>query len=81
MTALAAFLPEQAIGPERLKRAITWLKGQTGRESSWSYRLRQRIAGNKEKYPDGWPWFPGAAAWVIPTAFGILAFEREFAAG
>lgn len=77
VTAVVALLPEQAIGTERLNRAIAWLRGETGRESSWSYKLRQRMAGNKEKYPEGWPWFPGAAAWVIPTAFGILAFERE----
>jgi hypothetical protein len=76
VTALAAFLPEQAIGKERLHRAAEWLLGQAGRESSWGYRLRQRMAGNDEKYPYGWPWFPGAAAWVIPTSFGILAFER-----
>jgi squalene cyclase len=81
VTALAAFLPERTIGPERLRRALAWLKGQTGRESSLSYRLRQRIAGNRDEFPYGWPWFPGAAAWVIPTAFGILAFERAFAAG
>jgi hypothetical protein len=81
VTALAAFLPERAIGPEPLRRAVAWLKLQTGRESSWSFRLRQRIAGNREAYPDGWPWFPGAAAWVIPTSFGILAFERALAAG
>ena len=79
VTALAAFLPERAIGRGRLHRAVAWLKGQTGRESSWSYRLRQRIAGNRDEYPYGWPWFPGAAAWVIPTSFGILAFERFLA--
>lgn len=81
VTALAACLPERAIGKERLHRAVAWLKGQTGRESSLGYRLRQRIAGNHEKYPYGWPWFPGAAAWVIPTSFGIFAFQRAIAAG
>jgi hypothetical protein len=81
VTALAALLPEEAIGAQRLKRALTWLEGQTGRESSWSYRLRQMIAGNKEKYPEGWPWFPGAAAWVIPTPLGVLAFERALSQG
>jgi hypothetical protein len=81
VTTLAALLPEQTIGPERLKRALEWLEGQTGRESSWSYRLNQTIAGNKERYPEGWPWFPGAAAWVIPTSLGILAFERALTRG
>jgi hypothetical protein len=81
VTALAALLPEEAIGAQRVKRAVAWLEGQTGRESSWSYRLRQTIAGNSEKYPEGWPWFPGAAAWVIPTSMGILAFERALTRG
>src|SRR5580658_2551239 len=76
VTALAALLPEEAIGAGRLKRALAWLEGQTGRESSWSYRFQQMIHGVNEKHPDGWPWFPGAAAWVIPTSLGILAFER-----
>ena len=34
------------------------------------------MAGVKDEYPEGWPWYPGAAAWVIPTSFGILAYER-----
>ena len=81
VTALAALLPEEAIGADRLKRALAWLEGQTGRESSWSYRFQQMIHGNNEKHPDGWPWFPGAAAWVIPTSLGILAFERALTRG
>jgi prenyltransferase/squalene oxidase-like repeat protein len=81
VTALAALLPEEAIGAERMKQALAWLEGQTGKESSWSFRLQRMIAGDKEKYPDGWPWFPGAAAWVIPTSFGILAFERALSRG
>jgi len=81
VTALVALLPEEAIGAQRLERALTWLEGQTGRESSWSFRLRQMIAGNEEKYPVGWPWFPGAAAWVIPTSLGILAFGRALSRG
>jgi squalene cyclase len=81
VTALAALLPEEAIGAERLKRAVAWLEGQTGRESGWSYRLQQTIAGSKDKYPEGWPWFPGTAAWVIPTSIGILAFERALTRG
>jgi hypothetical protein len=76
VTALVTLLPEESIGSARYRGGIEWLKGQTGRESSWSYKLRQRLAGNKDGFPEGWPWFPGAAAWVIPTSLGILAFQR-----
>jgi squalene cyclase len=81
VTALAALMPEEAIGAERLKQALEWLEGQTGRESSWSYRIQQVIHGIHEKDPEGWPWFPGTAAWVIPTSLGILAFERALRRG
>jgi hypothetical protein len=81
VTALAALLPEGAIGADRLKRALSWLEDQTGRESSWSNRFQQMIHGINEKSPKGWPWFPGAAAWVIPTSFGLLAFERALTRG
>lgn len=76
VTALAALMPEEAIGADRLQQALEWLEGHSGRESSWSFKLQQRIHGIHEKNPQGWPWFPGAAAWVIPTSLGILAFER-----
>jgi hypothetical protein len=81
VTALATLLPESAIGPGRTNRAVDWLKDQTGRESGWAYKLRQRFTGNKDEFPDGWPWFPGTAAWVIPTSIGILAFERAMKRG
>lgn len=81
VTALPALLPEEAIGADRLKRALSWLEGQTGRESSWRQKFRQMLAGINEKSPEGWPWFPGAAAWVIPTSLGILAFERALKRG
>lgn len=81
VTALACLLPRQALGAESCGRALDWLRGQTGRESGWSYRLQQRLNGNSASYPKGWAWFPGAAAWVIPTSMGILAFERALLHG
>ncbi|HXJ43599.1 MAG TPA: prenyltransferase/squalene oxidase repeat-containing protein [Bryobacteraceae bacterium] len=76
VTAAVTLLPEEAIGEPQYRRAIEWLKGQTGRESGLNFRFRHWMSGSKDRYPAAWPWFPGAAAWVIPTAFGILAFER-----
>ncbi len=81
VTALAALLPEEAIGAVRLKKALAWLEGQTGRESTWAYRLREMMSGNDSRNPAGWAWFPGAAAWVIPTSAGIMAFERALRRG
>jgi hypothetical protein len=76
VTALVSLLPPDIAGETRYEQAIHWLRGQTGRESGWRYKLQMRLNGNHDEYPDGWPWFPGAAAWVIPTSLGILAFER-----
>jgi hypothetical protein len=81
VTALAALLPEEAIGARRMKRALEWLEGQTGRDSSWSWKFRTWLNGDRSAHPDGWPWFPGAAAWVIPTSLGMLAFERALRRG
>jgi hypothetical protein len=81
VTALAALLPEALISEQQRRQAIGWLKDQSGRDSSLLYRLRQRLSGDKEELPEGWPWFPGASAWVIPTSLGILAFERALRRG
>ena len=76
VTSLALLLPGDALGRDVRARGNEWLGAQTGRESGWNFRFHQWLEGNKEEYPEGWPWFPGAAAWVIPTALGVLAFER-----
>lgn len=81
VTALAALLPEEAIGAVPIKRAIGWLDDQAGEESSWTFKLRQRLQGNHDDDPAGWPWYPGAAAWVIPTSYGVLALERALRHG
>ena len=54
--------------------------GQTGQETaSFAYRLRSELLGSDAGEPEprvGWPFFPGAAAWVTPTAMSILALEK-----
>lgn len=81
VTSLVALLPESAIGADALKSATRWLRDQTGQESGWRYRLQQRLAGNKDQFPEAWPWFPGAAAWAAPTTMGILAFAKALRRG
>jgi hypothetical protein len=79
-TGLVALLPPEALGGAQHRSAIEWLMGTTGQESSFDYRLRQWLLGNKpseELEFAGWPWVPGAAGWVGPTSVAILALEKE----
>jgi hypothetical protein len=80
VTALAALIPAEQLGVETHRRAVRWLLGATGNESTPVYRLRQWLLGNArppEQAFAGWPWTPGAGAWVGPTSMAILALERE----
>ncbi len=79
VTSLVALLPPECLGVEKYERAIAWLLHTSGQESSALYRLRERLLGNapppEQDYP-GWPWVPGAAAWVGPTSLAILALDK-----
>ncbi len=79
VTALVALLPRGVLGHASHASAIQWLTGQTGKETSFAYRLRSELIGNgagSDELHRGWPFFPGAAAWVTPTAFAVLALEK-----
>jgi squalene cyclase len=79
-TALVALLPPEVVGARFHESAIEWLMGTTGHESSFEYRLREWLLGNnsiQETDSEGWPWIPGAAAWVGPTAISIITLEKE----
>lgn len=57
-------------------RGVNWLAGQTGRESTFVYRLRTTLLGGTQVLDDdvvGWPWYPGTATWVAPTCYSLLA--------
>src|ERR1035438_372808 len=80
VTALVALLPPEQLGQEAHRRAIAWLLGMTGEESTPTYRLREWLLGNApaaDKEFAGWPWVPGTAAWVGPTSLSILALDKE----
>jgi squalene cyclase len=79
VSALVLLLPPEIATVDR-NRAVAWVLAQTGRESGWMYRLRQWMLGARAEVSqqfDGWPWYPGAAAWVAPTALTVLALEKS----
>ena len=82
VTALVALIPVEKLGEAAHGRAIEWLLGTTGEESTAAYRVRLWLMGGtpfpEHEFP-GWPWIPGAAAWVGPTSLAILALEKEMA--
>jgi hypothetical protein len=79
-TALAALLPAEKLGGEVHAGAIRWLLRTQGEETSFIYRLRLRMLGETiqpdQKHP-GWPWIPGASAWVGPTSAALFALRKE----
>ena len=79
VTAVAALLPEEAVGAAPMKRALAWLDDHGGEESTLLFRFQQWVNGTHGDGTVGWPWFPGTAAWVTPTSISILAFEHALA--
>jgi len=80
VTGLVALLPPETVGGARHAGAIRWLMGISGQETSFEYRLREWLLGNSpldETEFEGWPWVPGAAAWVGPTSIAVLALAKE----
>jgi hypothetical protein len=78
--ALVALLPGTLLPENRRRANLKWLLQQTGQESTRLYRIRQWMIGHSgptRNMGDGWPWYPGAAAWVTPTALTILALGKH----
>ncbi len=79
VTGLVALLPPGRLGRPHYEEAVRWLLRISGEESAFTYRLREFLLGNapppEQKFP-GWPWVPGAAAWVGPTSIAILALRQ-----
>ena len=83
VTALPVLLPREVLRGLDVTRAGNWLLAQTGEESGWTFRVRQWMLGVRAEVSqqfDGWPWYPGAAAWVAPTALSLLALGKLFRA-
>jgi hypothetical protein len=79
VSALTLLLPAPLATNLRRGDTIRWVREQTGRESGWVYRLRLLLMGTPSEASvqfDGWPWYPGEAAWTTPTAMSVLALEH-----
>ncbi len=79
LAALALLLPDDLQKHFDAQKAARWLIAQSGRESGWVFRLRLFLIGTPVEQSlafDGWPWYPDAAAWIIPTALSVLALEK-----
>jgi Prenyltransferase and squalene oxidase repeat len=80
VTALPTLIPGEHLGRQTSQRAIEWLLGTRGEDTTAVYALRERLLGREPStdcaHP-GWPWTKGAAAWVAPTAAALIALERE----
>jgi hypothetical protein len=64
--------------PVRVK-GFRWLLQSAGKESSWFWRWKFRIADRHVRFDPnkfGWPWQPDTNSWVVPTAFAILALYQ-----
>jgi hypothetical protein len=80
VTAVVALLPPDQLGGSAHARAIDWIAGVSGEESSLVYRVREWLLGRaplSEREAPGWPWVPGTAAWVAPTSMAILALAKQ----
>ena len=79
LAALVLLLPDDLKKHFDAEMLARWVGAQSGRESGWVHRLRLLLLGVRAEDSlafDGWPWYPGAAAWTAPTAISILALEK-----
>lgn len=61
------------------ERALRWLNATRGREGHWFWRWKFKTVDRNVRFDPGkygWPWTSGAASWVIPTAFSIIALKQ-----
>jgi len=65
-----------------VNKAVNWLLGTAGTESSWMNRLVTRtgiVELDRDLSLKGWPWKPGTSSWVEPTAHALVALKKVLA--
>ena len=81
VTALAVLVLHRYGALNRSDPAFSWILASTGAESTMASRVRRWLLSGQsdEGRARGWPWVPGAAAWVAPTALTIVAVRQTSA--
>jgi Prenyltransferase and squalene oxidase repeat len=65
----------------RVQRGAASLLQVRGQESHWLTKWRYRLFDRQVRFdPDkyGWPWTNGAASWVVPTSYSLIALRLAF---
>jgi hypothetical protein len=64
---------------QRLRRAVAWLLSLKGAESNLGMRMASYfhlLQTELNVTHEGWPWFPGNASWIEPTAHTLVALKK-----
>lgn len=78
VTALAVLVESVCGGGVADAKAVEWILRQTGKESWLRIRWKHWLMGARSGpgyEATGWPWYPGAASWITPTALTVIALE------
>jgi hypothetical protein len=65
----------------RVQRGAAWLLKVRGQESHWWAKWRYRFFDRQVRFDPGkygWPWTEGAASWVVPTSYSLIALRLTF---
>jgi hypothetical protein len=74
-TSLALLALHHCAAPEA-RPASLWLVAEAGGETSFFARFMRRLRGeSNQPFVPAWPWNPGTAGWVMPTALAIASLQ------
>ena len=76
VTSMVLLTPGLPAGPHR--RGLDWLLSVTNRDSWLIERIRGFLLGVRTEGGEGttgWPFYPGTAGWVTPTAMAMLSLR------
>ena len=80
VTALAVTLADiRGIHGDSVRQSVAWLLGVRGAEASLAMRAAsyfRLLKTSLDVSHTGWPWHPGNAAWIEPTAHTLVALKK-----